>query len=498
MTLADPLARLLPLADIITPDAADAPAAVRAAISAALHQSAALINTRRRLVVLGSFKTGKSSLVNALLGTQAAAVSTVEPSSAPESFRAEDYVESGLRGPWTIVDTPGLFHQPDLTQRALDELESADLAILLLSADTILSAQERVVGRRIDVTLRGNVIVVVNRMDMVDEAERADVATWAEQALRGHGNALVGSPRIFYTSLAPGGTELGWFVPWLGGILSSGSGDRIVAISRLGRVGAALQRLQSTVAAERAALEQRIELIRVGDERRLDEERARIRNDIAEGRGRVRTYRANLDRRDETFVAEAAADASAMLRAGEMGITVRWDSLLPRYAEGISDAVREAVLGLPITPPAFDLSGWLIHVESLSASHPVADVASALGDLLGQVSGDDSARQRGVAAGRWVSRAVFGSDVEERVLKAVEAAARNRLAELRPDVEEYFDRVDALLREADAYFTDWTPASTERAHLQHMLDALESVGEWAKQLLGEVGAALHDIAPSIG
>ena len=167
MTLPNPLARLLPLAGISAPDVAGTPAAVRAAIASVLHQSASLVNTRRRLVILGSFKSGKSSLVNALLGTPAAAVSPVEPSPSAQSYPVEDYVESELGAPWTVVDTPGLFHQSDLTQTALDEIERADLAILVLAADKILSSQERALARRIDDTLHGNVIFVVNRLDLV-------------------------------------------------------------------------------------------------------------------------------------------------------------------------------------------------------------------------------------------------------------------------------------------------------------------------------------------
>jgi GTP-binding protein EngB required for normal cell division len=177
------------------------------------------------IAVLGEFKRGKSTLVNALLGTDLlptgvlplTAVATEVSYGSPgativsldghheevELDRLSDYVTEAknpsnerqvaraevrvpaelLRPGAVLVDTPGtgsVFGHDEAAQRALLE---ADGAVVVFSADAPLSKQERELVNTLSAR-QGPTFFVLNRTDHLGPGELAEVTRFIEDALK--------------------------------------------------------------------------------------------------------------------------------------------------------------------------------------------------------------------------------------------------------------------------------------------------------------------------
>jgi small GTP-binding protein len=175
-----------------------------------------LRETSFRLVVLGEYKRGKSTLINALLGAEVLPMGVVPLTSIvtevrhrtesratiefldgrsdsigvddlpayvtePENPRNEKGVRRAvvhdpaplLAEGVTILDTPGVGsvfeHNTELTYESLEE---SDAVIIVLAADQPLSAEERELLRALS-GITERILFVVNRADVLDEEDLA-------------------------------------------------------------------------------------------------------------------------------------------------------------------------------------------------------------------------------------------------------------------------------------------------------------------------------------
>ncbi len=454
----------------------------RAALRDVLDQLENLDRRERRLVVFGNFKTGKSSLINRLIGT------SVLPERAVGFSPAVETVPLDPRSGWIAVDTPGLFQDPAATERVLAEIGRADLAVMVLSADQILSGAEREMARQVNEMLRGNLIFVVNRIDMIDEGERDEVLTWARAALEGMGNELVGRPRLFAVSAAPDHGDLGWFVPWLLGLLGS---DRLPLLSRLACLHSALSLSRQALAGEITQERRQVAQAEAEEAGRIEEYRAQMRSQLATGRTRLRGPASDLRTHDDAFLASAREEAHRILRAG--GGAVPWGVLVKRYGAAVSDDVRDMAADLPVTLPPFDLTTWIIRPDQIAVTHPAAHTGSTLGQMVGQALGDERVAEGGATLGRWVARNVFQTDVEADLLRRVEATGRRLLDALHLETAQYFDRLDALLQEADAYYAGWTRRQPRLDELRQRMHDMSAIEEWTDDLTRRVDDVMREV-----
>ncbi|WP_461205052.1 dynamin family protein [Clostridium sp. DL1XJH146] len=201
-----------------------------------------------RVAFCGSFKSGKSSLINALLKvsilptrtTTATAVITrifyskeplayvLERKSNGELRKKEIFLDdiatyivikektlSGvilpkvkevcigipsdiLRSGIEIIDTPGLEDDDELTKVTMDEINSTDLAVIVFNASRFISKEEKNITKDINDLLGGNVLFAINRIDQVHEIESLKAA--ADYYLGNFGNDLVGKKSVVFTS----------------------------------------------------------------------------------------------------------------------------------------------------------------------------------------------------------------------------------------------------------------------------------------------------------
>ncbi|MDW7993225.1 MAG: dynamin family protein [Gemmatales bacterium] len=174
-----------------------------------------------RLVFMGRFNHGKSTLINALLGrnilpaglipTTSSAIEVQLSKDGQEGFQVrqdnsdwsehlplemlDDYINpSGtvqpnspvrfirlslsncalLRYGLTVVDTPGIGDNPQTEQLTYRQVEHADLVIFILHARWLLSLEERELIGKLKQNWQKPVILVVNFMDLIHDPRDLD------------------------------------------------------------------------------------------------------------------------------------------------------------------------------------------------------------------------------------------------------------------------------------------------------------------------------------
>jgi len=152
---------------------------------------AAIPDERPRLAIVGRPNVGKSSLTNALLGTERSIVTAISGTTRDAVHSVLKYYGREI----VLVDTAGLrrrsrirenieFYATLRTERALRE---CDVALVLLDATEGVTAQDIRVLRQAE-ALRKGMVLIVNKWDLVEkdantlhlweEAIRARLPTW--------------------------------------------------------------------------------------------------------------------------------------------------------------------------------------------------------------------------------------------------------------------------------------------------------------------------------
>ncbi len=125
-----------------------------------------------RLAILGQPNTGKSSLLNRLVGEKRALVSEIAGTT-------RDTVEAQFRfkeTEFTVVDTAGIRRKSRVSEsveyyavhRALDTIDDCELVVLVIDAVKGLSEQDKKIAARVAERGRG-VVVVLNKWDLLDD-----------------------------------------------------------------------------------------------------------------------------------------------------------------------------------------------------------------------------------------------------------------------------------------------------------------------------------------
>jgi GTP-binding protein len=130
-----------------------------------------------RIAIVGRPNVGKSSLLNAILGTQRAIVSDV-PGTTRDSIDTEMEFQGRKL---TLIDTAGIRRRgrigPGIEKysvlRSIRAIERSDVAILLIDASEGLAAQDTHIAGEIQEQAKG-VVVVVNKWDLAQAQRRAE------------------------------------------------------------------------------------------------------------------------------------------------------------------------------------------------------------------------------------------------------------------------------------------------------------------------------------
>ena len=450
-----------------------------------------------QLTFLGAFKAGKSTLLNAIVGSpllpsrtnRATGVITriaygptlaawIVRNDRREPIFFDDlarYILLDLSGPTAtarpdiqevqltvplpllqercrLVDTPGLMDNPDLTAVTLAELGRTDLAVLVLSADKLVSQAEREAALRAHALLNGNLVFVVNRLDLVDEDDRQEVLEWAHSAFAGLGNGLVGQPRVFATQ-AKGtldqrkknrpvaSTGLVEFEDWLQTLLDGPDAPRLIKLSRLGLLSQARSTVSQALQSQLTACQTAITDLEKTTRQAQATSQTRFRQEVAQARARLDQYRGRLDEPGANFSRTTLAQGRSLLTSHPAtNLNDLLQTVLQTYTSEVSQGLRAAV-GMPqLHIPTFGLSPYRADL-SLEAAGSSGWFDGAF-DRTGVNLNVDEVLGR---LGR-LGNDLFGNGSEAR-LRQLEQSLNRLRPLIKEEAEVYLFKVEGLLIE---------------------------------------------------
>ncbi len=133
----------------------------------------------KRLAIVGRPNVGKSSLINALTGSNRVIVSPV-PGTTRDAVDVPFEIETeGVRQPWVLVDTAGVRKARRIddsieyfsVERTKDAIARCDITVLVLDAEAGITEQDKKIADVI-VEARRACIVVINKWDLVADGVR--------------------------------------------------------------------------------------------------------------------------------------------------------------------------------------------------------------------------------------------------------------------------------------------------------------------------------------
>lgn len=368
-----------------------------------------------------------------------------------------------------LVDTPGLMDDSTLTAQSYRELSHSDLVVMVLSAYQLLSHREKEAARNVHRLLNGNIVFVVNQMDLIAAGEREDVLERARMVLQGVGNTLVGQPRIFGTEALPAFAarmhglyegdavdaihDVRAFEQWLTRLVHSPAGQQIAFVSRLGILARHLERISEFAHRQLGQAAQAERQARQAAATAQATRQARLSSARAEDGLRLGRLESRLDALGEAFV-------GACLRRIEyaMQTSQHWHRNLKAclyyelqvYSQRIERGASAALTRTALAVPPFDvyktpaqpeiaaveewLAGigfWSGLIPGIGTPLPELPALPLLEEAVGAVVGDLVSQTR--------------TEAKQQIVKSLEQAIRSLLPHLRTAAQHYLEQVRAML-----------------------------------------------------
>lgn len=222
-----------------------------------------------RIAVFGSIDTGKSSLINALVGKEVARVSAVGGTTTAASehrLESHEYVVHSADLDLAVIDTPGIAEVggAERAAAAVIAARSADLVVFVVAADMTNLEHASMEALR---DLGKPVVVALNKVDQLTLRQRAETVA----ALHARLAHTIGAENILPISAAPL-THLVVVDPATGA-------EELVERSGLPDVAALKERVLAIVNAEGRALKQLSSFVATLEQQRLD---AKTRRETAD------------------------------------------------------------------------------------------------------------------------------------------------------------------------------------------------------------------------
>ena len=146
------------------------------------------------VAIVGRPNVGKSTLFNHLIGEERAVVHDM-PGTTRDSI--DTIVDTG-DGPVRFIDTAGMRRKGRIDEgteyysmvRALQSVDSADVALLVIDATVGVTHQDQRLAERVDAA-GCPVVVLINKWELLDAEQRAQVAGQIERRLHFLGEATI-------------------------------------------------------------------------------------------------------------------------------------------------------------------------------------------------------------------------------------------------------------------------------------------------------------------
>jgi GTP-binding protein EngB required for normal cell division len=401
-----------------------------------LAQSSALYDEARTVVFFGMFKAGKSTLINAILGrsilpmkaNRATGVITRlvyadQPTAKVNYFpngraahteiipvehaqpyilldtsdtiavppKDVDKVTIGLPIPvlrtCTLVDTPGIMDNQALTERSLVEIRRADLAVMVLSADKLLSETERALALEVCDTLGGNVVFLVNRFDVVRKSHRAEVREWASVSLRHVKLNQLDYSKLYMVEAArhldfkeqteeaeSACAELTDFETWLNNVFDTSTGCQVFLTSRLARLRSHIKVAKQVVEEKYAENQQKLEATRKQESAELEEKYRVLEQQVMDGQVRMEEFRSSVHKLCEQFVSNCVSDGADLIdddKKWTMHMQDTFRNCTQRFADEVQQSTTSPLLqSYRVEPCLFAIEPEAIRVKM---TNPLGD-----------------------------------------------------------------------------------------------------------------------------
>jgi Dynamin family len=519
------------------------PEGMPAAVGALMAHGAELRRDQLRITLFGAAKTGKTSIANGLLGASvlgarafgsSRTVMEVGYSDQPElmviqrdgsedcppfdSLRNLSPPGSAdvamvrvsvplplLRRNVVIVDTPGLLSDPDLDAIARAEIQRTDLAVMVLAADKILSAEERAQAASVNDLLVGNIVFLINRIDLIEEAERPEILEWAEVALQGLGNDLVGRPRILacHTSSDPAGLEalrtcieLALIPPLRG---------RVTGLARLGIMSAFAAEAMAAVATDLEAAAQNTAQLRALRFETTMTERADMKRSIAGCKVRLSGVAPTLHELGNVFVETCTVQTRDVLASSPRARTVplQVEGAIKTYIQGVQGGVDRALRGAPAQVagpvPGFDMSNWIFRLDLEVDHDPATRLAVDLGErVTGIVHRGDVGREAGASVGGWIGKNILQHDIVIENEKQMAVLARSVLKTVERQATKYIEGVAGMLDDAESTCDAWLHPMPELDAAEFDEKSTRALLLWCQAISHAIQLGLDDVRATAG
>lgn len=470
-----------------------------------------IARSEKRVVFFGAFKAGKSTLLNAIIGddmlpsrvnratgtitrigygpTLSAMVTSKTRhgrnerpipiddiakyilldlseriARAPEDVEAVSInIPLEILAHCTLVDTPGLRDNERLTQRAYEEIAKADLAVMVLSANQLLSTDEKDAAEKVHSLLNGNIVFVVNRLDQVDEDEREEVLYWARDLLDELGNSLVGQPNVFATEAKPtlearkngmtaehATSGLLAFEQWLKKLFNTDVGHKVVLLSRLGilenHLVEATGHLRSQLRQTQASmtyLQAEAEKKQLSQSQLFKEKFRGIRLELSQVKHKFDSF-------GERFVDDCIDHATQVMEsdsepATEEKLKTGVEAALQTYCSTIESEANAIMTQIEYQSPPFALAELTGQANFSIATDISAMIGMVIGGIVGGVVTRGRGAVLGVLVGTWIGKSVFGVDITKKTLASIDQAARQLLPTLTTEATQYINNVEIEL-----------------------------------------------------
>jgi len=366
------------------------------------------------VVVVGEVKSGKSSLVNTLLRTEACAVGPTpvtdritilrrgeEATEEREPFVVDRYVMSErLRG-LAIVDTPGtnsIIRRHDEITRGF--LPRADLVLFVTSCDRPYSESENVFLHLISERWRRKIVFVLSKTDIREPAEVEEIRTYilecADSELGIRPEILPVTTKVADRALRAGDEEglAGSGLPGLEEFvltrLDEREKSRLRLFGLLDAAGSVCGRLGGALGEAGRTLERDFRTL-TDLEERTERRRRDLRDVVREMEGGVREVFDAFREKGEAFI-QRRFRLGKVLSSIRRGLTARrfQEEVVGDLDESLSDALESAVTRLGAEATAFvtdSLAYFRYRVEDAGAEPPKhpSDFSARRGDVIDRV-----------------------------------------------------------------------------------------------------------------
>jgi GTPase Era involved in 16S rRNA processing len=524
-----------------------------------------LTRAERQVVFFGAFKAGKSTILNAVIGSpllpsranratgvitrikygteQAATVVLRTPqniiwivdisfddiaryilldTSQGDSRKMEGVEEVSIQTPveiiknrCTLVDTPGLMDNEELTERSFQELERADLAVMVLSADKLLSSREKEAAQRVNEMLNGNIVFIVNRVNLVDSEDRNEIIEHARHVLSAMGNSIVGQPRVFVmgeevlahrrsngngSKVTPPGSRKGKglkeFKSWMENLLGSPEGERMILLSRLGLLHDHVRKAKEVFDHQLKQANTKLQSESARAEATHREKLSKFDAEMREGALRLSTFKSKLGTYGEEYVKDCEQRAQRLINTDSNWSTKLrscFDDSVKAYTSKVQKGLEREMTSFKIQTPAFSIGDESTSVEATTDNSVKA--GAAIGAIVGMffTFGLDGGLF-GAAAGAWLSRKLFGVDVKAETLSKVRQAARAMLSTLSSEAEKYVGRCEKSLKSHAKKQRPKLQLTSAGAASAEEVERYDELAKWSGELSSAIRKAEKELS----